>query len=138
MYLFTSFITSSGSSYLTPMSTIPVSVFIPCLLHISTSQFAPFLPTASTTLSAYTLSNGYSSSSIYFASLILTPFISPFSTIKSPTVVPKSISTPLSSIYFSNLSYTSWLFSVPKCLIGIFINLIPSFSALLDILAISS
>ena len=74
---------------------------------MSTNQFAPFLPTARTTLFAFIVSNSCSSSSMYFESFILTPLITPSSTTKSATVVLKIISIPLSSIYFSNLPYTS-------------------------------
>ena len=49
--LFIFSITLSFSSYLIPISTYPRRVSISYFLHISSNQFAPFLPTASTTLS---------------------------------------------------------------------------------------
>src|SRR5699024_7023608 len=73
IYLFTSSIMLSGNSYLTPISTVPGLVSILCLSHNSVSQFAPFLPTAITTLSPYMSVN--STSSFTFSDfLVLTPF----------------------------------------------------------------
>ena len=86
IYLFTSFITASGNSYLTPISTQPDFVIILCLSHISTSQFAPFLPTA-----IITLSENNSCFLLLFLFKIFTPFTELFSIIKSWTSVSNII-----------------------------------------------
>ena len=92
----------SGNSYLTPISTVPGLVSILCLSHNSVSQFAPFLPTAITTLSPYMSVN--STSSFTFSDFfVLTPFIFPFSIIMSSTIVLNLIFIPCSSKYFSIL-----------------------------------
>ena len=91
-----SFITLSGSSYLTPTSTTPARFFILCLLHIFESQSAPFLPIPRITLLEYS-----SVSWDWLEELegsITTPETLLFSTIKSLTLVSNIISTLLANI----------------------------------------
>ena len=101
-------------------------------LHMSTSQFAPFLPTAIIMFFPYTFSSEFS-----FILCTIIPLASLFSIIKSFTSVSNIKSILCSSKYFSNFLYSSCAFSVPRCLIGISINVISSFLAFFFISFIS-